>query len=98
MIRRHFQLVAALAAAAVFLSATEAQAQRRKPAQPAVSATEHFGARPPPKDEPGPQSATQTAGEEDARPGVGEVSKEPPAETKARSIRLDPAAQPTPKP
>ena len=98
LIGRHFQLIAALASVMVLLMATEAHAQRRKPPGASVSATEHFGAKPPPKEEPGPQSVKPTAGEEDARPGVGGVSKEPPVATKARSVRRDPAAQPTPKP
>ncbi|MGJ0451869.1 MAG: hypothetical protein ACR65T_01355 [Methylocystis sp.] len=96
--RRNFQLVAALAAAALLLACGEAQAQRRTPSEATVSGTEHFGDKPPPKAVLGPASEKPITGEEDARPGVGEVSKEPQVPTKARSIRRDPAAQPTPKP
>lgn len=96
--RRNFQLVAALAAAALLLACGEAQAQRRKPSEAAVSGTEHFGDKPPSKEVLGPASAKPVSGEEDARPGVGEVSKEPTVATKARSVRRDPAEQPKPKP
>jgi len=96
--RRNFQFVAGLAAAAIFLACGEAQAQRRRPSEAAVSGTEHFGDKAPPKEALGPASAKPVAGEEDARPGVGEVSKEPPVATKARSVRRDPAEQPKPKP
>ncbi|TLG78841.1 hypothetical protein FEV16_02050 [Methylocystis sp. B8] len=95
--RRHYLLVTALGAAIVLYGAT-AQAQRRTPSGSAVSPTEHFGDKAPPKEEAAPPSKKPISGEEEARPGVGEVSKEPPVPTKARSIRLDPKAQPTPKP
>lgn len=96
--KRNFQLIAALAVATVFLACGEAQAQRRTPSEAAVSGTEHFGDKPPPKEVLGPASAKPISGEEDARPGVGEVSKEPAVATKARSVRRDPAEQPKPKP
>ncbi|CCJ06217.1 Hypothetical protein BN69_0766 [Methylocystis sp. SC2] len=93
----HRWLIAALSAA-IFLGSATAEAQRRTPSDAAVSPTEHFGEKAPLKEEPAPQRKKPVSGEEDARPGVGEVSKEPQVPTKARSIRLDPAAQPTPKP
>jgi hypothetical protein len=94
---RHCWLIAALSAA-IFLGGATAQAQRRTPPEAGVSPTEHFGEKAPPKEEVAPPSKKPVSGEEDARPGVGEVSKEPQVPTKARSIRRDPAAQPTPKP
>ncbi|RNJ49746.1 hypothetical protein [Methylocystis hirsuta] len=97
MASRHCSLIAALGAA-IFLGGATAEAQRRTPSEAGVSPTEHFGEKAPPKEEPAPQSTKPVSGEEDARPGVGEVSKEPQVPTKARSIRRDPAAQPTPKP
>lgn len=96
--KHNFQLAGTLAVAAVFLACGEAQAQRRTPSGPAVSGTEHFGDKPPSKEVLAPASAKPISGEEDARPGVGEVSKEPPVATKARSVRRDPAEQPKPKP
>ena len=93
----HYSLVVVLGVSMLFCAAS-AQAQRRTPSEAVVSPTEHFGSKPPPKEEASPPSMNPTSGEEDARPGVGEVSKEPPVSTKARSIRLDPSAQPTPKP
>ncbi len=99
MTRKHFlSLAALLASATAFAALTPAHAQRRTPSEAPVSTTDYFGDKPPPKDQPGPQSLRPVSGEEDARPGVADVSKEPPAPTKARSIRRDPAAQPTPKP
>jgi len=95
--RRHYPLVVALGVA-IFLSSSTAQAQRRTPSEAAVSPTESFAGKSPPKEEATPPSQKPISGEEEARPGVGEVSKEPPVPTKARSIRLDPKAQPTPKP
>ena len=97
MAKRHYSLVAALGAA-IFLSGAPAEAQRRTPSEDSVSATERFGSKPAPKEEAAPPSKKPISGEEDARPGVGEVSKEPLVSTKARSVRRDPAAQPTPKP
>ena len=97
MASRHCSLIAPLIAA-IFLGGATAEAQRRTPSEAGVSPTEHFGEKAPPKEEPAPQSKKPVSGEEDARPGVGEVSKEPQVPTKARSIRRDPAAQPTPKP
>ena len=97
MASRHYSLIAAVIAA-VFLIGAPAAAQRRPTSEAGVSPTEHFGEKAPPKEEAAPQSKKPVSGEEDARPGVGEVSKEPQVPTKARSIRRDPAAQPTPKP
>ena len=97
MTRRHYLLVTALGAAIVLYGAT-AQSQRRFPSGSAVSPTEHFGDKAPPKEEAAPPVKNPVSGEEEARPGVGEVSKEPLVSTKARSIRMDPSAQPTPKP
>jgi hypothetical protein len=95
--RPHYTFFAALGAA-IFLGGATAEAQRRTPSEAGVSPTEHFGDKAPPKEEAAPQTKKPVSGEEDARPGVGEVSKEPQVPTKARSIRRDPAAQPTPKP
>lgn len=96
--KRFLNLAALMATAAALALATPVHAQRRTPSEAPVSATDHFGDKPPPKEQPGPQSLKPVSGEEEARPGVADVSKEPPVATRARSVRRDPAAQPTPKP
>lgn len=70
--RRNFQLVAALSAAALLLACGEAQAQRREPSEATVSGTEHFGDKPPPKAVLGPASEKPITAKK--TPGRGSVN------------------------